>query len=179
MYNYKGIGIRVIESHDLEKIRALRNAPSTWINLTDIHMVSSSKQEHWFAKIAEATDRKYFVVFDKEHEFIGVVRCDEIDHLNRSIRIGCDIVPELRGQHYGSRTYDLMLKYCFDFLNMHRVWLLVIDSNDIGIRLYTKKGFREEGRYREALFRDSCYHDYIVMSVLENEYRCSQKESSE
>jgi RimJ/RimL family protein N-acetyltransferase len=134
-------------------------------------MINSVTQERWFAKTSEAKDRKYFVICDAEHEFIGIIRCDEIDHLNRSMRVGCDIVRALRGREYGSRAYDLLLKYCFDFLNMHRLWLLVIDTNKPGIHLYESKGFREEGRCREALFRDGQYHDYIMMSILEHEYR--------
>ncbi len=171
MFTYQGISIRVVELRDLERIRALRNDQSTWIQLTDVNFISAPAQERWFAKISEATDRKYFVVHDANCEFIGIVRCDEIDRLNRSVRVGCDIVPELRGQGYGSRVYDLLLKYWFDFMNMHRLWLLVIDTNQAGIPLYTKKGFREEGRYRESLYRDGHYHDYITMSILEDEYR--------
>ncbi len=171
MFTYQGISIRVVEQRDLERIRVLRNDPSTWIYLTDVLFVSAPAQERWFAKISESTDRKYFIVYDAVHEFIGIVRCDEIDHLNRSMRIGCDIVPELRGKGYGSRVFDLLLNYCFDFMNMHRLWLLVIDTNQAAIRLYTNKGLREEGRYREALFRDGHYHDYITMSILEDEYR--------
>ncbi len=171
MFTYQGISIRVVEQRDLERIRVLRNDPSTWIYLTDVLFVSAPAQERWFAKVSESTDRKYFIVHDADHEFIGIVRCDEIDHLNRSMRIGCDMVPEVRGQGYGSRVYDLLFKYCFDFMNMHRLWLLVIDTHQVAIGLYTKKGFLEEGRYREALFRDGEYHDYILMSILESEYR--------
>ena len=171
MFTFDGITIRTVERFDLEKMRALRNDFSTWINLTDIQLINVVAQERWFSTISESRDRKYFVVCDKEHDFIGIVRCDEIDHLNRSMRIGCDVVPELRGKGYGSRIYDLLLKYCFDFLNMHRLWLLVIDTNLVAMRLYARKGFREEGRYRDALFRDGRYRDYIIMSILEHEYR--------
>ena len=94
MFTYNDITIRIVEARDLEKIRALRNDPTTWINLTDIHFISAPAQERWLAKISEVVDRKYFVVSNQEHEFIGIARCDEIDHLNRSMRVGCDIVPE-------------------------------------------------------------------------------------
>jgi RimJ/RimL family protein N-acetyltransferase len=175
LFEHQGIRIRVLEQQDLEGVRALRNDPTTWGNLTDVRLITAPMQERWFAKISEATDRAYFVVCDHEHDLIGIVRCDEIDRVNRSIRIGCDIVPKLRGQKYGSRVYDLMLRYCFDFLNMHRVWLLVMDTNAAAGRLYASKGFREEGRQREALFRDGKYHDYVLMSILEQEYRSSRQ----
>lgn len=178
MFEHGGIFIRVVEERDLEKMRALRNDPTTWMNLSDVTLITSLQQERWFERIAVATDRMYFAIGDAERDFLGIVRCDEIDRTNRSIRIGCDIVPELRGRGYGSRTYDLMLKYGFDYLNMHRLWLLVIDTNSSALHLYEKKGFRGEGRYRDALFRDGMYHDYVVMSILEHEYRLPNTERS-
>jgi RimJ/RimL family protein N-acetyltransferase len=174
MFVWNGLFIRVVEPRDLEAIRSLRNDPTTWVNLTDVRLITGPMQEAWFTKTAQASDRKYFVVGDEAHDFIGIVRCDEIDHLNRSMRVGCDIAPKLRGQRYGSRVYDLLLKYCFDYLNMHRLWLLVIETNAVARQLYTRKSFQEEGRYREALFRDGQYHDYIVMSLLEQDYRAGQ-----
>ena len=94
-----------------------------------------------------------------------------MEDANRSARIGCDIVPELRGQRYGSRTFDLLLRYFFSYQNMHRLWLLVIDVNETAIHVYKSKGFVPEGVYREALFRDGQYHDYVLMSLLESEYQ--------
>ena len=54
---------------------------------------------------------------------------------------------------------------------MHRVWLAVLSTNKIAYNMYQKHGFKEEGVYREAVFRDGKYHDYIIMSVLEEEFR--------
>lgn len=171
IFAYGGLALRLIEPADLERLRALRNHPSTWINLTSIQPITAAMQEHWYAQLASANDRTYFAIADDHQEFIGIVRCDEIDRLNRSARIGCDIVPELRGQRYGSRTFDLILRYFFHFQNMHRLWLLVLDTNAVAIRLYTSKGLVNEGAFRQALFRDGQYHDYILMSLLEDEYR--------
>jgi len=87
------------------------------------------------------------------------------------MRVGADVVPHLRAQGYGSKVYTLLKKYCFEYLNMHRIWLAVLDSNEIALKLYEKQGFKVEGRYREALFREGYYHDYIIMGILEQEYR--------
>lgn len=171
MFQYQGIGFRVVEERDLERIRALRNDPSTWMNLTDISSISADGQKEWFRTINRRNDRGYFVVFDQTCDFIGIVRMDEIDHVNRSIRVGADVVPEQRGRGYGRKIYIAIKKYCFDFLNMHRVWLAVLSSNERATRLYQGQGFKVEGRYREAIFRDGKYLDYILMSILEEEYR--------
>ena len=171
MFQYGEISIRNVEDRDLDDMRRLRNDPSTWMMLTEIGMIDSEGQRQWFQRMSLANDRKYYVVCDAEHDFIGIVRTDEIDRINRSIRIGADIIQTLRGKGYGTRLYGLLKAFCFDHLNMHRVWLAVIDTNETAFRLYEKHGFKVEGRYREAIFRDGLYHDYVVMSILENEYR--------
>lgn len=171
MYSLDGLTIRTVEESDLDRMRALRNDPSTWMVLTDIGFIDAEAQRQWFQRIRLASDRRYYIVTDDTGDFIGVVRTDEIDWVSRSMRIGADIVPELRGRGYGARVYALLKKYCFDYLNMHRLWLAVLDTNEPALRLYEKQGFRVEGRYREAIFRNGVYHDYLIMSILEQEYR--------
>lgn len=178
MFIHDSLIIRNVEDHDLELMRKLRNDPSTWSMLTDIGFIDADAQRQWFQKVRTATDRRYYVLCDDRHEFIGIVRTDETDWINRSMRIGVDIVPELRGGGYGNRAFVLLKKYCFDYLNMHRIWLAVLDTNTVALRLYEKQGFKIEGKYREAVFRDGAYRDYIIMSILEQEY-CNIQEKKE
>jgi RimJ/RimL family protein N-acetyltransferase len=55
-------------------------------------------------------------------------------------------------------------------MNMHRVYLQVFDFNSRAIALYEQLGFREEGRFRDAVFREGRYCDVVVMSMLESEF---------
>ena len=52
-----------------------------------------------------------------------------------------------------------MLKHAFCDLNLHRVWLTVLDTNAAARRVYDKVGFRVEGTIREGVFKDGRYHD--------------------
>jgi len=171
MFCFDGVTIRTVEERDLERMRILRNHPSTWTMLTDGGFLDAEAQRQWFQRVRLAQDKKYYVVCDETHDFIGIVRTDEIDRANRSMRVGADVLPELRGRGYGGKIYRLLKKYCFDYLNMHRVWLAVLDVNNVALSLYEREGFEIEGRYREAVFRDGKYRDYIIMSLLEQKYR--------
>ncbi|SDW71287.1 Acetyltransferase (GNAT) family protein [Marininema mesophilum] len=64
-----------------------------------------------------------------------------------------------------------MLEYAFGVLNLHRVELDVFSYNERAIHVYEKLGFKKEGILRESLFYDHQYHDSIIMSMLEKEYR--------
>jgi RimJ/RimL family protein N-acetyltransferase len=185
MFCHDGILFRPVEEQDLEAIRALRNDPSTWGQLTAIGHISAEAQAEWFSRLDGDPSREYFSVFTEarneyypvsfEGDFVGIIRMDEVDRLNRSVRIGADVAPVLRGKGYGTRIYKALLKYVFDYLGMHRAWLLVLDTNEIGKKLYFNAGFRLEGKHREAIFRNGQFVDYLAMSILEGEYRAMQK----
>lgn len=180
MYWHDGLGFRPVEERDLEQIRKLRNDPTTWIYLTDITQINERQQQRWFDSLLDSgRQRMYFTIVSEEKEFpistegdfLGIIRFDSVDVNNRNVRVGADIVPEKRGRGIGTRAYGAILKFCFDHWNMHRIWLCVLEDNEIAKKLYKNVGFSEEGRLRQAVFRDGCWKDYIVMSILDEEYR--------
>lgn len=179
MFWHKDIGFRPIEKRDLEDMRRLRNEPSTWLYLTDVTQITPDMQKRWFEGISKSKDKAYFTIFKEvtnhpvsyEGDFLGIIRMDQMDQINRSIRIGCDIVPEERGKGYGTRAFEAILKFCFDHMGMHRLWLITMENNSVAIKLYRNSGLKEEGRFRQAIWRDGKWHSCIVMSILEEEYR--------
>lgn len=181
MFVHSGIVLRPVEQGDLENIRKLRNDPSTWEQLTSIAHISPDQQVAWFANLQADRTRAYLAVFAEERdddghaswegEFVGIVRLTDIDLVNRSVCVGADVVAKQRGQGYGTRIYKALLKYLFDYGNYRRLWLLVLDTNEVGKRLYRNAGFKDEGAMRQAIFRDGRYVDYRLMGILEDEYR--------
>jgi RimJ/RimL family protein N-acetyltransferase len=47
--------------------------------------------------------------------------------------------------------------------------LLAINEN--ALRFYEKVGFKREGVQRDGYFHNHRYYDFIMMSILEDEYR--------
>ena len=174
MFHDSHVGMRAIEERDLGFLAECRNDPSTWINLGTIDFVNKEKQLAWWKRSSLDKSQANFILYG-DGVSLGFVRTDEIDHIHRSIRVGGDIHPIYRGQGYGTKMYNLLFKYCFDYLNMNRVWLFVLDSNEAARTLYKKIGMVEEGRQREAIFRNGVYHDYIMMSILASEYRMNYR----
>lgn len=172
MFTFGKTTMRPVEERDLETLRTMRNDPSTWTMLRSVEHITPEAQLAWFYSLAGDKVRAYYVVEDTQGGFVGMIRTDERDALNRSIRVGADVAPALRGQGWGKAIYVMLLKWCFDYLNCHRVWLCVLDINTPARALYEKMGFKVEGCYRDAFFRDGRYINEIVMSVLEDEYRC-------
>jgi len=162
--------LRAIEESDLQWLADLRNHPETWPFLGTLNFTNLVKQKAWYEKSTLDPKQMNFIFCDKLDR-LGFVRVDEIDTVNGNVRVGGDIHPAHRGKGLGKEMYKLIFDLAFNQLRMHRVWLLVTCFNKRAQELYKKIGMKEEGKQKDAIFRNGKYYDYIMMSILEPEYR--------
>jgi RimJ/RimL family protein N-acetyltransferase len=102
---------------------------------------------------------------------IGTTGCYNIDWNNRSAELGIVIGEKpYRGQGYGTEAMKRVLTFGFRELALHRLYLRVFDFNEGALKSYRKCGLVEEGRLREAYYRDGRFHDVVIMSILSDEY---------
>lgn len=182
------IFIRPARYTDANFISCLRGQEAVYSNLTDPNLYSADDTEQWLKGLNP--DRRFIVEVthteepgisavkfgcaDREvqdsqlavfHDYrAGYIRLDRVDYLNKNCFIGLDLDANYRGRGIGTAVYEFILPYLFNFLNMHRIYLLVLDTNEPAKRLYVKLGFREIGRYDEAILRNGRYIDYVLMS---------------
>jgi RimJ/RimL family protein N-acetyltransferase len=173
MYMYKDLGFRPIEREDLDALKELHNDQSTFLNLATIHMVDDDDQEAWWEiQKSKKGDERYSLIrqnTDKE-ELIGRLRIVNIDNANRNCEVGLDILPHLRGQGLGKKSYYMVLEYLFMHQNMNMVYLKAADYNPEAIGLYEKVGFRHTGYLKVFLYRHGKYWNYIIMCITKDEY---------
>lgn len=107
----------------------------------------------------------------------------------RHLDLGIALMPRWWGKGFGTEATEWLVKYVFEQLGVHRVFLGVFTNNPRAVSLYRKmyvgssscvssetdgkmrdSGFVEEGRDRQAIWQDGAWVDQIHMSILENEY---------
>ena len=127
------------------------------------------------AGLETAVDRADYAIIRKEDDlYVGEVVLNNIDWDNRSANFRIALANQKYfGQGYGSEATQLILAFGFEALNLHRIELEVYDFNPRAQHVYAKAGFVREGVRRDALLWDGEYHDAIVMSILEDEYKKS------
>jgi RimJ/RimL family protein N-acetyltransferase len=79
------------------------------------------------------------------------------------------------GHGFGTEATALMVEHAFARLGLYRVALSVFEFNARAIRAYEKVGFVEEGRARQAIFRDGRHWDEIHMSILAPEWEARHR----
>ena len=78
---------------------------------------------------------------------------------------------EYWGKGLGTEVCRLMVNYGFEQLNVHRIGSSVISFNERSIRMHLRVGFKEEGRQREAIFKNGKYHDSVMFGLLKEEWK--------
>lgn len=179
MFEHGLVGIRAITGADLEWMANLRSNPHVWQYLSVPALISPEEQSLWYQALARDSSREYYVLYSARNPLsrLGYVRFDEIDRINRTMRVGGDISPDYQGLGFGQAMLRLIKKYAFDYLEFERLWLLVLETNAIGLHVYQKAGFKQEGVQRQAIYRNGRRLDYIQMSYLKDEYEQSNNRS--
>lgn len=164
--------VRLLERADLEDARRLHNDDATLKQLTDVSHVSEAEQETWYLSLSSSRQSRRYVARRREdNAFVGVFRVDRIDLANRNALVGADIVPAMRRQGFATEMFGYVLDHLFGHLGLHRVGLVTLAGNANALGLYRKLGFVEEGRERDAIFRDNAFTDLIAMGLLATEWQ--------
>ncbi len=116
-------------------------------------------------------DEVLWAIADQESDqCLGHVGLYQIDHRVRSAEFAILLGDKSRwGKGTGTRITVAVLDYAFDWLNLNRIELSVLDINPRAVHLYEKLGFSVEGIRRQAQFKNGAYVDVKLMSLLRGE----------
>ena len=166
-----------VHQSDLERFAAWFADPSLAAVLNPGVALPSGPEDEkeWFEGMRRRQrEGKVYCFAVRRHEDGGVIGTVSLvlEAKGKSAMFGIAIAdPGARGHGFGQEATELALRFAFDELGLHRVWLGVFDFNEPAKRLYRRVGFRDEGRQRDFVFRDGRYHDGLLMAMLEDEYR--------
>ncbi len=113
-------------------------------------------------------DTVHFAIrLKKDHRHVGNVGLVNIAWIDRSVEIAILIGDKsVWGQGVGSEVCMILKNYCFDRLNMHRVWMGVTSTNQPMLKIAQNLGMKKEGYFKDALYKEGRYLDVVQWSVL-------------
>jgi len=162
------IVLRPITRADLPAILRWRNDPEINQDLATSH-TSQTALERWHESMG--TDHHAFAII-VDDVFVGYTQIGDLDTTNRK----CDIGVVVGEKHYWSRGIGTVAarvttEIAFTEVGMHRAVAVASERNRASIRCFTKIGYVEEGRLRDANLRDGEFFDLVILSVLEHEWQ--------
>ena len=139
----------------------------------EVTPMSKEDSEKFLKKVRADTARAWFMVVVKENnEVIGEAGLLRMDPIWRTTDVSVIIWDkEEWGKGYGTETILLLLGYAFGQLKFHRAAIGVVGFNERALHFWAKNGFKREGVQRDGYYYDGKYHDFVMMSILEDEFR--------
>ncbi|MDQ0351899.1 RimJ/RimL family protein N-acetyltransferase [Alkalibacillus filiformis] len=174
MFSSNRIYLRKVELGDTELYQSWRNDVDVMYSTNPSLDVYSYEDTRSFVEnvlVNSNTSKSYIIVERNGETPIGITSLINMDYKNRNAECIIDLGnKQYWGKGYAKEALTLLLNYAFMELNLHRVSLKVFDFNEAAIQLYQKLGFKEEGRAREALYRNGKWYDVIHMGLLKDEF---------
>jgi RimJ/RimL family protein N-acetyltransferase len=134
--------------------------------------VARDEHDTWFDDVRRRPDVRIFGIrLRADDRLIGSCQLHSIHPVHRSaelqIRIGDH---DARSKGLGTEAVRLLVAIGFDELDLHRIALHVLETNQRALRLYERTGFRAEGMLKEAARIDDEWVNVVMMALLRSEY---------
>jgi RimJ/RimL family protein N-acetyltransferase len=166
--------LRALEPEDAPLLAACNNDPAVRLSFfTHTPTSIEAKRVQISSLYAPGADYLPLAICPRDEESpVGITALHRVDLVSGAAVFSiCLTEATARGKGYGGEVTALMIEYAFDVLNLHRLQLHVWAGNAAGIRVYESCGFVREGVLREAMKHHGERCDFLVMGLLEPEWR--------
>ncbi len=161
------VRLRAFEQSDLDANHAFVNDFETLKGmLSGLPLPASYADERrWLDQQTSYTRGEYqFAVEDGGGDLVGRCGLIRVDWKNRLGEIGIMIGTPYRGRGYGTEAMELLCRFAFREMNLHKLKVSVFAFNKAAIRCYEKNGFVQEGLLKAEIFRDGAYQDVVELA---------------
>jgi diamine N-acetyltransferase len=143
----------------------------------EVAPMTDAEAEKLFLDLRNDNDRQWYAIVLKEGSRVigecGLLRmfrpwrCTDM-----TVIVG---EKDVWGKGYGSEAGRLLLDYAFEQLGFHRISICVVGFNERALKFWEGLGFKKEGVERDGYYCDGEFSDFVMMSILEDEFKTSRK----
>lgn len=128
--------------------------------------VTQAQHEAWYRTITQSSSSVVFAVKTlSDMRYLGNVWLHGIHWINRNAELRI-FLGGSQGKGFGTRASRLLVRFAFEKLGLHKVYLYVSTANPRACRAFEKAGFSEEGVLRDEFFTDGRFVDVKRMAIL-------------
>lgn len=144
-----------------------------WVNQEELTSLMGrclpvTEAEHllWYQDLVRNPNSVIFSIKTvPEQRYLGNVWLHNIHWINRNAELRI-LLGDMRGRGFGTRACKLLLRFAFQKLGLHKVYLYVSTANPRACRSFEKVGFAEEGMLRDEFFLDGRFVDVKRMAIV-------------
>lgn len=175
IYEEGDIFLRPMTEEDTDLIVCWRNSDAVRTNFIYRELFTRQSHEKWIETMVKTGRVVQMMICERtasngdigEGKPVGSVYIRDIDHVHHKGEYGIFIGEDsARGRGIGTTAARLMIKYAFDELELHKLFLRVFADNTGALRSYEKAGFQREAYLKDEVCIDGIYRDMVLMAVI-------------
>lgn len=106
----------------------------------------------------------------EDNSVIGTCTLYNLDLAHRRGEIGFALARSCWGQGFATEALDVLLDFCFNRLDLHRLEADADPENEGSLRALERQGFRREGYLRERWHHLGEVRDAVFLGLLKREW---------
>jgi diamine N-acetyltransferase len=165
--------IRALEPEDVDILYKWENDSNIWHLSNTITPLSRFTLEQYVLSagqdIFSTRQMRMMIGLQKPENgitTIGSIDLFEFEPAHQRAGVGILIHDGFRGKGYASEALDLLIKYAFETLQMHQLFVNISADNTESIRLFESKGFQLVGTKKEWNRIRNKWHDESMFQLL-------------
>jgi len=169
------INLRAVERHDVPLLHRWFNDPVVmdgwgWNAPARSIQHVAGQVEDWLARELAFDRPEALIAESLAGDPIGLVVARIERPEARSVELSLLVDAAYWGQGFGMDMMQTILDACFGGWGVHRIGVRVEEGNERALALYRRLGFKEEGRLRQAAFREGRHEDVLLLGQLAAEW---------
>ena len=167
------IRLRAVEPRDVDFIYQMENDPTTWqVGNTIVPYSRFQIEQYVLASDHDLyAERQLRLMIESlepagSRKVIGAIDLYDFDPHHQRAGIGILVINEEQKKGYATEALGLMIRYCFEVLNMHQLYCSIFPENHASIALFERSGFHRCGIYKEWRRSGDKWHDVIMFQLI-------------
>lgn len=119
-----------------------------------------------FIQNSFAEENQNFAFVNDRDEYLGTISLKHISHVNDKAEYAVVARKCAQGTGAAKKATEELLKYAFNELELHKVYLSVLEENTRAQKFYEKCGFVREGLEVDAVKINGVYHNHIWYGII-------------
>lgn len=169
----KNIALRALEPEDIDFLFSIENDMFFWeVSGTQTpyskyilqKYISNSHQDIYEAK------QYRFVICTTKNKPVGMIDLFNFNPQHQRVGVGILIKPNYQAKGYALEALEMIIDYCFTYLNVHQIYANIASTNLKSISLFEKLNFVKVGTKKDWIYYNNTFKDETLYQLIKNTY---------
>ena len=169
----KTVGLRALESSDLDLLYSWRNHEPFRCFFREHRELSHEFIRSWYSKMIDDPKVEMFSIVDlNSNEMVGISGFTSIDMINRHADVHFYIGHNYSwiDDCYADKIFHPFLQYGFNCFNFNKLWAEIYSIDHLKLQFFKSYSFQVDASLREHYFFKGTYVTSHILSLLRSDY---------